>query len=270
LLEYAKALVPTGCGRLCVNVGWHEARVPQIVLSVPRGVFAYLARGIRDSGGCAGHRQPPDQRSPTARELIADGMCDMVAMGRSLIADPYLPEKAQPAGKMRCPLHRLRPGVFRSPVRAQIGGVSVQPPGRPGGRNHHRTAHAPKSVMVVGGGAAGMSAALAAAERGHKVTLYDSAMTLGGQLYLAAAPPGRGEFAELARDLATQIGLSPVSVVLNTTVDAKTLTAAAPDAVIVATGARPLAPPIPGRTCPTWSRPGMFSPAGRSPETAWW
>ena len=93
LLEYAGALAQSGVDAICVNVGWHEARVPQIVASVPRGVFAYLARGIREAVDVpviASHRiNDPG----VARELIATHMCDMVAMGRSLIADAYFPVK---------------------------------------------------------------------------------------------------------------------------------------------------------------------------------
>jgi 2,4-dienoyl-CoA reductase (NADPH2) len=78
------------------------------------------------------------------------------------------------------------------------------------------------------------------------VTLYEAGDTLGGQLYLAAAPPGRAEFAELARDLATQVGLTDIDVRLNSPADEKVIRETNPDAVILATGARPLTPPIPG------------------------
>jgi len=91
-----------------------------------------------------------------------------------------------------------------------------------------------------------MSAALAAARRGYRVTLYEAGDKLGGQLYLAAAPPGRAEFAELAKDLSAQIDLSDIEVRLDCRIDEKTLKEAGPDAVILATGARPLKPPIPG------------------------
>ncbi|RPJ73244.1 MAG: NADH:flavin oxidoreductase, partial [Desulfobacteraceae bacterium] len=95
LQEFAIELVKAGTDAISVNVGWHEARVPQIVAAVPRGVFAYLARGIKEHVGVpvmAGHRI---NDPAAARELIADGMCDLVAMGRALIADPALPEKAR-------------------------------------------------------------------------------------------------------------------------------------------------------------------------------
>ena len=93
--EYAVRLVREGVDALCVNVGWHEAEVPQIVTEVPRGVFAYLARGIKEQVSVpviASHRI---NDPATGREMLTDGVCDMVAMGRALIADPRLPEKAQ-------------------------------------------------------------------------------------------------------------------------------------------------------------------------------
>ena len=95
LIEYAKQLSNASVDALCINVGWHEARVPQIVAQVPRGAFGYLARDIRaavDVPVIASHRI---NDPATAREMLLEGFCDMVAMGRSLIADPDLPLKAR-------------------------------------------------------------------------------------------------------------------------------------------------------------------------------
>jgi len=107
-------------------------------------------------------------------------------------------------------------------------------------------AEQPKTVMVIGGGAAGMNAAIAAADRGHRVTLYEKSDRLGGQLYLAAAPPGRGEFAQLARDLEEQVKCRSIDLRFNEVVDSSVLEREKPDHVVLATGAEPMSPPIPG------------------------
>lgn len=91
-----------------------------------------------------------------------------------------------------------------------------------------------------------MSAALAAASQGHDVVLYEREQRLGGQLHLAAAPPGREDFIRLAEDLVAELATSAVKVVLGKDVDADTIRDVAPDRVILATGARPTVPPIPG------------------------
>jgi 2,4-dienoyl-CoA reductase (NADPH2) len=251
LQEFARQLVAAGVDALNINVGWHEARVPQIVTSVPRGVFGYLAKGIKDLVDVpviSGHRI---NDPTTAREMIADGLCDMVAMGRPLIADPYLPEKAK-TGREKEILHCIAcaQGCFDNLFKLKPVECLCNPKA-----GHEKEAavektQSPKNVMVVGGGAAGMSAALSAHEKGHNVTIYEKGDHLGGQLYIAAAPPGRAEFAELAKDLEHQIALSSISVVLNQKVDESFIETQKPDAVILASGAFPITPPIPGADLP--------------------
>ncbi len=252
LREYARALVENaGVDALCINVGWHEARVPQITTAVPRGAFAYLSRGIRDVVDVpviASHRINDPE---TARELIADGMCDMVAMGRSLIADPYLPEKAA-TGRENEIVHCVAcaQGCFDKLFKLQPIECLCNPMAGHEHERHIEKSDAPKKVMVIGGGAAGMNAAIAAADRGHSVSLYEKNDYLGGQLYLAAAPPGRAEFAELARDLEQQVICRDIALHFNQVVDADVIAREKPDHVIVATGAIPLTPPIPGMGLP--------------------
>jgi len=251
LQEYAKALAQNGVDALCINVGWHEARVPQIVTSVPRGVFGYLARGIKDLVDIpviASHRINDPS---TAREMIGDGVCDMVAMGRSLIADPFLPEKAR-SGREDEIVHCIAcaQGCFDHIFKGKAVECLCNPKAGHEMECRPATVESPKKVMVVGGGPAGMSAALAARECGNEVTIYEQADRLGGQLFLAAAPPGRDEFGELARDLAGQVAVNGVSVVLNSTVDKKLVETERPDSIILATGAQPIAPPIKGADLP--------------------
>lgn len=248
---FAKELVAAGVDSLNINVGWHEARIPQIVTSVPRGVYGYLAKGIKEKVNVpviASHRI---NDPALAREMIADGLCDLVAMGRPLIADPYLPEKVK-AGKENEIVHCIACGQGCFDHLFQL--KSVECLCNPKAGKEKETVidktDAAKKVMIIGGGAAGMSAALAAQERGHQVILYESSSKLGGQLYLAAAPPGREEFRELAKDLATQVQVNQIEVKLNTIVDAAAIQEAKPDHVILATGASAMEIPIPGSDLP--------------------
>ena len=251
LAEFAQALVDAGVDALCINVGWHEARVPQITTAVPRGVFGYLAKGIRNLVPVpviASHRI---NDPATAREMIADGLCDMVAMGRPLIADPFLPEKAA-AGREHEIVHCIAcaQGCFDHLFKLKPVECLCNPKAGHEKECRFTQTDRPVKVLVAGGGPAGMSAALAAAECGHAVVIYEKSNRLGGQLYLASAPPGRAEFAELARDLAAQVAVQKIRIVLNTAVDEKVLEHEKPDAVILATGARPITPPIPGVDSP--------------------
>jgi len=251
LKVFSVKLVEAGVDALCVNVGWHEAQVPQIVSQVPRGVFAYLARAIRNAVAVpviASHRI----NDPViARNLIVEGACDMVALGRALIADPQLPNKARDHQEQKirhcvaCAqgcldnLFRMKPVECLCNPRV---GKEVE--------TALKQTDRPRNLLVVGGGAAGMSAAIAAAECGHSVTLYEQNSYLGGQLLLAGAPPGRQEFLVLGRDMEQQLRDLHVQVCLNSRVNEQLLHDQKPDGIILATGGEPLQPPIPGSTLP--------------------
>ncbi len=236
---------------LCINVGWHEARIPQIVSSVPRSAFAYMARQIKEKVTVpviASHRINDPE---LADQLIKDHMCDMVAMGRSLITDPDLPQKTM-EGRQKEIMHCIgcAQGCFDNLFKLKHVECLCNPEAGHENQILNKKSGKPKKIMVVGGGAAGMSAALAAQRQGHKVTLYEATDKLGGQLYLAALPPGREEFAQLAKDLITQINLENIDIKLNCRIDEKIISKECPEVVILATGAKPLMPPIPGADNP--------------------
>ncbi|WP_419176119.1 FAD-dependent oxidoreductase [Desulfosediminicola sp.] len=244
---FAVALVEAGVDALCVNVGWHEAQVPQIVTKVPRGVFAYMARDIRekvDVPVIASHRI---NDPATARRLISLGYCDAVAIGRALITDPEFPEKAQ-RGEEDQIVHCIAcgQGCFDNIFKMRPVECVCNPKAGYEKERKIELSDSPCRVMVAGGGAAGISAALAAAERGHRVSLIESSMRLGGQLHLAGAPPGRNEFLVYANDLKSKLSASGVEIVLNTSVDRALLDEQRPDELIVATGGKPVTPQIAG------------------------
>jgi len=251
LQEYARALSENMVDALCINVGWHEARVPQIVACVPRGAFSYLARGIKEKVNVpiiASHRI---NDPVTARQLLADGMCDMVAMGRSLIADPFLPEKTR-QGKEKQIMHCIAcaQGCFDNLFKLKHVECLCNPlAGYEGNKPVNKTG-SPKKVLVAGSGPAGMTAALCAHSRGHDVIIYESLPRSGGQLYLAASPPGRDEFVQLAKDLENQIAVKKIPIVLKSKVTAKIIKKENPDKIIIATGAKPFIPDIPGIDLP--------------------
>lgn len=247
LLEFGAALADTGVHALCVNVGWHEAQMPQIVTKVPRGVFAYLARDMKRKVNVpviASHRINDPQ---TARLLLEEQFCDMVAIGRALIADPDLPAKAQ-HGREEEIIHCVGcgQGCFDHIFKMKAVECLCNP--RAGHEMEQKPAKtkSPQKIMVVGGGVAGMSAAIHAAELGHSVRLYEKSMRLGGQLYLAGAAPGRSEFLVFAEDLVRQVERLPIKVELNCTVSGELLACEKPDLLVLATGGKPITPPIPG------------------------
>ena len=251
LKAFALELVSVGADALCINVGWHEAQVPQIVTKVPRGVFAYLARDIRNEVTVpviASHRiNDPD----VARHLIASGFCDMVAMGRALIADPQLPNKSREHRENKI-IHCVAcaQGCFDNLFKMKPVECLCNPRAGKELETQSKLTETPRKVMVVGGGAAGMSAAIAAAEQGHEVVLHEQGLHLGGQLHLAGAPPGRDEFLHLAKDLQQQLAELKIQVVLNSSVDEALLTELKPEALILATGGVPISPYIPGVDLP--------------------
>ncbi len=252
LQEYTARIVKNGADAISVNVGWHEARVPQLVTEVPRAAYAYLARGIKecvDVPVIAGHRINDPQ---TARQMIEDDLCDMVAMGRPLIADPDLPKKAAQNRENEI-IHCIAcaQGCFDHLFVVQPVECLCNPEA-----GHELTAlsgktDTPRKILVCGGGAAGMSAAIAAARRGHDVVIYEKSGRLGGQLLIAGNPPGREEFTVLAKDLEAQLEPSGVKrVVLGEEVNEEIMAREKPDIVLLATGAVEIVPSIPGAGLP--------------------
>jgi 2,4-dienoyl-CoA reductase (NADPH2) len=240
-------LVKAGADAIQRNRGWHETRVPQITMGLPRGGFAYLAQGIKQAVAIPVMACNRINDPVLADQILRDGQADLIGFARGLIADPELPNKARQgrfdeinyciACNQGCfdPIFEGRPQTCLVNARAGAEGKLALEP-----------ASSKKKVMVIGGGPAGMEAARVAALRGHQVSLYEKSGTLGGQLPLAAAPPGRAEFLAFVRYLEGQMKKLNVAVHLRTEATLRHVEMEKPDALILATGAEPAVPDIQG------------------------
>ncbi len=235
-----------GVDAFCINVGWHEARVPQLTPSVPRGGFAYLAREMKETVEVpviASHRI---HDLDLARELIIDHMCDMVAMGRPLIADPELPNKAKDGREDEIHCVSCGQGCFDHVFQLKPVECLANPMAGHETEYDLSKTDKPKKVLVIGGGPGGIWAALGASMKGHKVILWEKSDRLGGQLNIAGLPKGREEFLVLAEHLENIVFNSEIEVHLNKEANIEDIKRERPDWVIIATGASPITPPIQG------------------------
>lgn len=180
-----------------------------------------------------------------AELMVREGRADLVAFGRQSIADPHTPNKAA-AGK----LDELNPCIacLQGCVPNMYQGKPITCLVNPmvGHEAEIKPADKVKKVMVVGGGVAGLYSAALAAKRGHNVTLYEASNTLGGQMRLAAFPPGKGDLTNMVRSYVKKCEIYGVKVKLNTEVTAEIVSQESPDAAIICTGSTPLVLPIPG------------------------
>jgi NADPH-dependent 2,4-dienoyl-CoA reductase/sulfur reductase-like enzyme len=183
-----------------------------------------------------------------AERIIADGQADLVIMTRALIADPQLPQKAlmgQLDDIRLC--HGYNAGcIDRIYTGRGVTCVQNAMTGRETELHEIMPSHTPHKVVVIGGGPAGLEAARVARLRGHEVVLLEKSGELGGQALIAAKAPARGEFAGATQWLAQQCRKLGVHIRLHCEATVARVMSASPDVVIVATGARPLVPNLPG------------------------
>jgi 2,4-dienoyl-CoA reductase-like NADH-dependent reductase (Old Yellow Enzyme family) len=184
-----------------------------------------------------------------AETIIATGQADMCGMTRAMIADPEMPNKARGgrAEDIRACIACNQACIHHFHRGYSISCIQHPETGRELTHAQRSPVTRAKRVLVAGGGPAGLKAAAVAAERGHTVTLYESASQLGGQVLLAQLLPRRAEFGGLATNLARECELAGVRIVRSTTVDRALVAREAPDAVIIATGAKPRWPELEGR-----------------------
>lgn len=245
IVELAKGIEAVGATIINTGIGWHEARIPTIATSVPRGAFVEITKRMKQEVNiplCTTNRINTPELAET---ILAEGNADIISMARPMLADPDFMIKAA-ANKsdeintcigcnQACLDHIFQMKLVSCLVNPQAC---------------HETkllilpANKIKNIAVVGAGPAGLAAATTAAKRGHKITLFEAEGDIGGQFNIAKQVPGKEEFAETIRYFQKQIELTGVILKLNTKAHREDLIGF--DEVLLATGIIPRKLDIPG------------------------
>ncbi|MFJ4686785.1 FAD-dependent oxidoreductase [Streptomyces sp. NPDC088789] len=250
VITLAKAVEAAGATLINTGIGWHEARIPTIATSVPRGAYTWVTRKLMGQVSVPLVTTNRINTPELAEELLAGGAADMVSMARPMLADADFVAKAaagRPEAINTC--IGCNQACLDHTFSGQITSCLVNP------RACHETelvlspTRLRKRIAVVGAGPAGLACAVSAAERGHDVTLLDAASEIGGQLNVARKVPGKQEFDETLRYYRHQLDAHRVTVRLDTPVTAADLTGY--DEIVIATGVTPRTPDIPGADHPS-------------------
>lgn len=247
----AQALEQAGVTILNTGVGWHEARVPTIVTSVPRAAFVDVTAHVKQFVSIPVMASNRINMPDTAEQILLDNQADLIQMARPFLADPEWVNKVATnrvdeintciACNQACLDH-----AFEN----KRGTCLVNP--RAGYETElvYVKTRKPRRIAVVGGGVAGMAAATIAAGRGHQVTLFEANTTVGGQFNLAKVIPGKEEFHETIRYFKTMLNKNGVEVRLNTRVNRDQLEREGYDDVVIATGIMPRPLQLDGASLP--------------------
>ncbi len=251
VVTLAKAIEAAGASIINTGIGWHEARVPTIVTSVPRAGFAWVTQRLKGEVTIPLVATNRINMPEVAERILADGQADMVSMARPLLADPDWASKAKAGRSDRintciacnqaCLDHvfqNRRASCLVNPRACRETELRIEPATRR------------KRIVVIGAGPAGMACASTLGERGHAVTLIDKSHEIGGQFNYAKQIPGKEEFHETLRYFGHRLRDCGVELQLGRTADVASVLAGGYDEVVIATGITPRALSFPGSDDP--------------------
>jgi 2,4-dienoyl-CoA reductase (NADPH2) len=247
VVQLGKEIEKAGATIINTGIGWHEARIPTIATSVPRGAFTWVTKKMKQELSIPLITSNRINMPETAEKILSEGDADMISMARPFLADPEWVNKAEAekADEINTCIG-CNQACLDHVFEQKVASCLVNPRACHETELNYNTTDNPKRIAVIGAGPAGLVASTIAAQRGHVVTLFDSESEIGGQFNIAKQIPGKEEFYETIRYFKKQIELHNVTVKLNTRVSIDDVLKTDFDEVILATGIKPRMPSIEG------------------------
>lgn len=241
VIQLAKEIEKAGATIINTGIGWHEARIPTIATKVPRAAFTWVTKKLKGSVQIPLVTSNRINTPEMAEHVLAQGDADMVSMARPMLADAEFVLKAEQGRSDEInTCIGCNQACLDQIFSMQIATCLVNPRACYETELIFKESAVKKNIAVIGAGPAGLSFATYAADRGHQVTVFDTASQIGGQFNIAKTIPGKEEFYETLRYFKRKIELQPnIKLVLNHTATYEELSAENYDDIVVATGVTP-------------------------------